>query len=367
MKSFSILNSKKVKLLILMSLVLTLTLGAYFYSGKEVVLDIDGNKTDTVCYSRTVGELIEKEDVDFQEGAYINLPLDTKIEDDLDIVIINPKRYIISDENSTKIVRSIYDTVGEILRDQEVVLGELDYTETDKAERIDENATIEIVRVKEDIVVKESKIPFEKIRENDKTIYKGDAKLKQKGVEGVKATHTKNIYENGELVSSEVVKEETLTEKKDHIVLVGTKAKPAPKPKAKVVESKSANRSSISRNVSSKSSSSNNTVSKAPSNKSGRTITMNASAYDLSYESTGKRPGDKYYGITASGMKARYGVVAVDPNVIPLGTKLYIEGYGNAIAGDTGGAIKGNRIDLFMNSRSEAMRFGRRQVKVTIY
>jgi len=58
--------------------------------------------------------------------------------------------------------------------------------------------------------------------------------------------------------------------------------------------------------------------------------------------------------------------VAVDPRIIPLGTRLYIEGYGYAIAGDTGGAIKNFRIDLGYNSRSEAMKFGRREVKVYI-
>ena len=101
-------------------------------------------------------------------------------------------------------------------------------------------------------------------------------------------------------------------------------------------------------------------------------LTCSATAYDLSYESCGKRPGDPNYGITASGMKAQYGVVAVDPSVIPLGTKLYIEStdgswaYGYCVAGDTGGGINGNRVDLFFNSRSEALQFGRRQVRVYI-
>ena len=93
---------------------------------------------------------------------------------------------------------------------------------------------------------------------------------------------------------------------------------------------------------------------------------MVASAYDLSYESTGKRPGDKYFGITASGTKARPGVVAVDPSVIPLGTRLYVEGYGFAVAEDTGGAIKGNRIDLFYENRKQALNYGMRKVKVYI-
>lgn len=75
-------------------------------------------------------------------------------------------------------------------------------------------------------------------------------------------------------------------------------------------------------------------------------------------------------GVTATGIDLRSHpnakVVAVDPSVIPLGSKLYIQGYGYAVAGDTGGAIKGKRIDLFMSNRSDALDWGRRTVKVKI-
>jgi 3D (Asp-Asp-Asp) domain-containing protein/uncharacterized protein YabE (DUF348 family) len=71
-------------------------------------------------------------------------------------------------------------------------------------------------------------------------------------------------------------------------------------------------------------------------------------------------------GITAIGLPAGYGVVAVDPRVIPLGTRLYIQGYGPAIAGDTGGAIKGYRIDLGFNSYASAIDFGERPVRVYV-
>jgi 3D (Asp-Asp-Asp) domain-containing protein len=71
-------------------------------------------------------------------------------------------------------------------------------------------------------------------------------------------------------------------------------------------------------------------------------------------------------GITASGSHAGFGIIAVDPNVIPLGTKLFIPGYGRAVAGDTGGAIHGHRVDLGMNTVSEALRFGRRAVTVYV-
>ncbi|MGL4850036.1 MAG: 3D domain-containing protein [Clostridium sp.] len=76
-------------------------------------------------------------------------------------------------------------------------------------------------------------------------------------------------------------------------------------------------------------------------------------------------------GVTATGtatVRNPNGIstVAVDPNVIPLGSKLYIPGYGFAVAADTGGAIKGNRIDLFMNSNAECNAFGRRQIVVYV-
>ena len=69
-------------------------------------------------------------------------------------------------------------------------------------------------------------------------------------------------------------------------------------------------------------------------------------------------------GITATGLQARKGICAVDPKVIPLGTKLFIPGYGEALAADTGGWVKGNRIDLVFEDLSECYRYGRRKIKV---
>ena len=60
-------------------------------------------------------------------------------------------------------------------------------------------------------------------------------------------------------------------------------------------------------------------------------------------------------------------VIAVDPSVIKLGTKVYVEGYGYAIAGDTGSAIKGNKIDVFMPTQSSALKWGRKTVKIKIF
>ncbi|BCW96481.1 MAG: hypothetical protein KatS3mg018_1963 [Fimbriimonadales bacterium] len=92
-----------------------------------------------------------------------------------------------------------------------------------------------------------------------------------------------------------------------------------------------------------------------------KVLEMHASAY-----TPHRSGGGTGTGRTATGLPAGYGLVAVDPRVIPLGTILYIEGYGMAIAADTGRAIRGHKIDLCMATRRQALQFGRRKVRVHI-
>jgi 3D (Asp-Asp-Asp) domain-containing protein len=94
----------------------------------------------------------------------------------------------------------------------------------------------------------------------------------------------------------------------------------------------------------------------------GKVVQMTATGYSACAADNGGSSS----GRTATGLRIGHGVVAVDPNYIPLGTRLYIEGYGYAVAADTGGAIKGNRIDLGHDTRSAAQNVGRRKVKVHI-
>jgi 3D (Asp-Asp-Asp) domain-containing protein len=93
-----------------------------------------------------------------------------------------------------------------------------------------------------------------------------------------------------------------------------------------------------------------------------RVFQMMATAYDPGPRSCGPAAS----GRTAIGLHAGHGVVAVDPAMIPMKARLYVEGYGYAVAGDTGGAIKGNRIDLGFRSRAQALRYGRRPVTVRV-
>lgn len=91
-------------------------------------------------------------------------------------------------------------------------------------------------------------------------------------------------------------------------------------------------------------------------------ITVSASAYTANCNGCS--------GVTSTGINLKLNpdvkVIAVDPSIIPLGTKVYVEGYGYAIAGDTGSSIKGNKIDVFFPSKSEAYKWGRKDVKIKI-
>ncbi|MFS0821151.1 LysM peptidoglycan-binding domain-containing protein [Bacillus sp. 1P02SD] len=110
----------------------------------------------------------------------------------------------------------------------------------------------------------------------------------------------------------------------------------------------------------------NTSTAASPATETGKTSSkeflMEATAYTATCEGCS--------GITSTGMNLLENpnakVISVDPSIIPLGSKVYVEGYGEAIAGDTGGAIKGNKIDVFIPSKQEAIHFGRKQVKVTI-
>lgn len=100
-----------------------------------------------------------------------------------------------------------------------------------------------------------------------------------------------------------------------------------------------------------------------------REFTVTATAYTSGPESTGKKPGHPQYGLTATGARARAGrTIAVDPQLIPLGSLVHIEDLNeDRVAEDTGGAIQGERIDLYMERVPDAVEWGVREVRIHVY
>ncbi|WP_371262865.1 3D domain-containing protein [Paenibacillus sp. OV219] len=95
-----------------------------------------------------------------------------------------------------------------------------------------------------------------------------------------------------------------------------------------------------------------------------------ATGYTAGVESTGKKPGHPQYGITYSGVRVRrafVSTIAADPKVFPIGTVLYIPGYGYGVVADTGSAIKGKKIDLYFETRKQVFKqWGKKKVTVRI-
>lgn len=215
-------------------------------------------------------------------------------------------------------------TVGEVLES-------LQYTAPDiqsvpaATERISPGITIRVMAVKEKLVQKEEAIPFPVVREADPMLEFGLEQVEQEGQDGLKKVTYRVRLEDGEEVSSEVVEEQVLKPAEPEKVRAGSR------------DTLATSRGTL---------------------RFRRVVSMEATAY---------LPSDgEGHGITYSGIPARQGVIAVDPRVIPLGTRVFVPGYGLAIAADTGGDIKGNRIDLCMEDYHDAWDFGRRMVKVYI-
>lgn len=314
-------------ILIVLALVSVLTMGFSTALGNDVELNINGKTKTVFTYEKTVGDFLKKEGIVLKNKDLVSPSLDEEINKDMKITISSPKSYHIKDGNKTIIAEANGYTVADVLENLNIKLNKLDRVSLPLDEIAKEGMEIKIDRVVVENIENKIEIPFETESRENKDMFEGDKNVITKGEVGQKTESLKNTYVNGVLETTEVLKSEITKDPVKEVVEVGTKKAAA-----------------------------------APNGKNAkRVIVMQATAYDPS-------AGSK----TAMGTRARVGAVAVDPRVIPLGSKLYIESmdgfasYGYATAEDTGGAIKGNRIDLFYNSNAEANRFGRRNVKVYV-
>ena len=248
--------------------------------------------------------------------------------------------YEIDNNGTVKAYKTSCKTVKELLSDLKIKVDDDDIVIPDLDTELKSEGKISIIKVDVKVIEKEVDAYSKTIKKKNKELTHKQSKILIKGVNGKNKVKCKECYAGDKFIKEEVIHVETLVKPIDQVFEEGTK------------DVFTNDRGDF-------------TARKA--------IKMVATAYEAGPRSTGKRPGDKGYGITASGARAKRGTVAVNPRVIPLGTKLYIKSltpgvpdYGFAIAQDTGGAIKGNKIDLFMDTVWECLQFGRRPVMVYI-
>lgn len=328
-------SMKRLTFLVAMMFVLaTGSIAAYQSTPKTIALIDNGKVTQFESSAVYVKELLAAKGIVLKTQDEVTPSLDTKLENGMKVTITRWKQPVdfIFNGEKLRIVTSA-ETVVELLEQGGFSIeGDFEVTPS-----LDTVLTAEmVVEVKTREILKETvieEIPFEQEVQYTSELTPGETQVITEGQVGTKHKIVEIVRMGGEVEQQTVQKELVVKEPVTEVVLVGEE---------KVIQK--------------------NVVVDAYSGKKytySKSMTMNASAY---YHG----PNDRWYNKTASGLPTFVGMVAVDKTVIPLGTVLYVEGYGIAVAGDTGGAIKGNKIDLYHNSYNEAIAYGRKNTTVYI-
>ncbi|GIO28169.1 G5 and 3D domain-containing protein [Ornithinibacillus bavariensis] len=300
-----------------------------YKKANKVMLSIDGNKKMYYTVADTVEAFLKENNISITDRDDISHSLTGAINDDITLTIHQAFEVTIDDGGKKVKAWSTGGTVEELLKKNNIVLTELDKVEPEIEKTVQKDSTISIVRIEKKTEEVKDTIAFKTETRKDSSLEKGSEKVLASGSDGAVLKTYEVTYENGKEVKRELLKEKVTKESENRIVVVGTK------------ESK-------------------NLV--ALSSSGGREFTMTASAFTAYCNGCS--------GNTATGINLKANpntkLIAVDPSVIPLGTRVWVEGYGEAIAGDTGGHIKGNRIDIHVPTKADAYKWGVRKVKVII-
>ncbi len=384
------LSKKKLVLFSASFLVFAAALGFFMYEGtkKTVALTLDGEERVIKTHANTIQDIFNDLNISLRSEDYLSLAANTEVKNNLSIVWKPAKQVEVIQDQEKKRYWTAADTVADFLKEQNIVINEhdklspnpdaklkqdakiaiqrafplkvvvggkeqdvwststtvadflsqqgitlnkMDRVEPALKQTVTKDAVINVIRVEKVTDVVEEPISYAVITKNDSQLEKGKQKVVTEGQEGLLTKEYEVILENGKEVSRKLVTEKKVKEKQDKVVAMGTKVIVAQ-------------------------------VSRGASEPAGKEFYVSSTAYTASCSGCS--------GYTATGINLRANpnmkVIAVDPSIIPLGTKVYVEGYGYAIAADKGSAIQGHKIDVFFASKSDAYRWGRKKVKIKI-
>lgn len=327
-------NSPKAKILAGIISVLMVTLVITFaYIRKDVAIIIDGKEESFITYKGTVKDVLEENGIELAPKDKVQPALNEKISSKDIIKIKKAVEVEMVVGNKTIVIKTAEDTVKDMIEAEKDELKaegiefneEVDEITPSLDTKISSDLSIQLVKVEVVNEVAVESINYETIVQEDESLDINTENVKQVGQAGEKEITYKVIKKDGKEVSREVVQSKVTKEPINEIIAQGTR---------RVFASRDGE----------------------------------MEYKELIYCQSTAYAGD---GITATGTVPVYNpggisTIAVDPRVIPLGSLVYVEGYGKAIAADTGGAIKGNIIDVFLNSTSDCISWGRKY-NVSVY
>ena len=296
---------------------------------KKVKVTIGNEKKTVWTTADTVAQLLTEQSVSVNEFDKVYPRSEAKIKKGMNITFQRAFPLSLVDGGIEKKAWSTSTTVADFLVQQGITLNQLDRVEPNDENIVKENDVINVIRVEKVTDVVEEPVDFAVVTQKDASLAKGTQKVLNEGQKGLVAKKFEVILENGKEVIRNLINETIIAQKQDKIVAVGTMALAQQVSRGKAT---------------------------------GKEFYVRATAYTAFCNGCS--------GITATGINLRTNpnmkVIAVDPSIIPLGTKVYVEGYGYAIAADKGSAIKGYKIDVFIPSKTDAFKWGNRKVKIQI-
>jgi uncharacterized protein YabE (DUF348 family) len=326
-------------------LVLSMISGTVVYSlfEKTVIINDNGKAVAEKTMEYTVDEVLKQSGVVLGPYDDLSVELGSKLQRKIanDIYIKRAVPISIVADGREQTLYTSKNTVFDALKNSHLDFGLYDKVlGAGLPDSIHKDMKLSLVRVENSVIKEKQTIPYTTIKRESKELAAGEEKVVKNGSEGVKESTFQILLENGKVFARQLVTECMISPPVDRIVEYGSN------------KSHRTSRGGVIRyqNV----------------------LKMKATSYTNSFEDCGKKPGHPQFGLTFTGVKAARGIVAVDPRVIPLGSRLYIElagntpDYGMALAADTGSAIKGNIIDLFLEDRKQVANFGVQVAKVYV-
>ncbi|MDP4089999.1 MAG: ubiquitin-like domain-containing protein [Bacillota bacterium] len=337
LKKFFSIGPKSTFMLVLLIMI---CIAVIYNMKKDITVVVDGKETKVVTYTSSVKGALERNGITVGPKDKIQPGLDSKVKDGDKIIIKKAVNVGVEVDGKTLQIASAASTIGDMFDAEGITVSDYDKVSPLKTQSITDGMLITITRVSSEIVREVQPIDYPTEIRKDNELASNVTKVVQEGQPGEREITTRVVYEDGKEVSREVVNNSVTKQPMQKVLLQGTLG---------ILNVSRGGEQVLYR----------------------KTIRVKATAYCPCSICTGKYRTDSGYARTASGTTARrnpegYSTIAVDPSVIPLGTKVYVEGYGFAIAEDTGGAIQGNIIDVFFNTHPETESWGVRYKNVYI-
>ena len=301
---------------------------------KTLVISIDGKEETFVTYKGTVKDVLQQMGVELAPKDIVQPSLESKVSEK-ETIKLKTAIPVEINSNGVKVqVQTAENTIEDMLDAEETTLKEqgiefdknIDEVSPSLDSKIQGDLSVQLVKVETKDLVEKETIKFDTIVEKDADLDSSVQKVKSEGNNGEKEITYQVIYKDGVEISRNVKSTKTILEPQNEIVVKGTGQVYASRGGESIPYKKKLN--------------------------------CTATAYsNHSNTATGRTPVRNEGGLST---------IAVDPRVIQLGSKVFVEGYGYAIAADTGGAIKGNKIDIYLNSSSECNSWGRKSVDVLV-